>query len=77
MYIFFIWIYCRWEDEMYENIIIFGELSNGIKDVLSDYFICMFFYEFLRVNFWWIFCYYIYGLLKEKKLLIYIIRLFF
>ncbi|CAF2141443.1 hypothetical protein BRARA_B02661 [Brassica rapa] len=40
----------RREDEMYENIITFGESSNGIKDVPSDYFTCTSLYESSRVR---------------------------
>ncbi|CAH8313207.1 unnamed protein product [Eruca vesicaria subsp. sativa] len=39
----------RQEDEMYENIITFGESSNGIKDAPSDYFTCKSLYESSRV----------------------------
>ncbi|KAH0898521.1 hypothetical protein HID58_048089 [Brassica napus] len=40
----------RREDEIYENIITFGESSNGIKDVPSDYFTCTSLYESSRVR---------------------------
>ncbi|KAF8108673.1 hypothetical protein N665_0105s0026 [Sinapis alba] len=40
----------RQEDEMYENIITFGESSNGIKDVPSDYFTCKSLYESSKVR---------------------------